>query len=162
MPSGCPLPRLVIQKVIFLPVMNFSNLGNLGEVIGEGSKAGMKKVKRSDGKEKEYKESDLEFQNPPKYELLEDLANMTYLSEAAVVYNLSERYERFMIYTYSGLFCITVNPYKWLTVYDNHVVGIYKGKRKNEMPPHIFSVSDNAYNDMLRDRHNQVRFYISY
>ena len=142
--------------------MNFSNIENLGEVIGDGSKAGMKKVKRSDGKEKEYKESDLEFQNPPKYELLEDLANMTYLSEAAVVYNLSERYERFMIYTYSGLFCITVNPYKWLTVYDNHVVGIYKGKRKNEMPPHIFSVSDNAYNDMLRDRHNQVRFYISY
>ena len=80
---------------------------------------------------------------------------MTYLSEAAVVYNLDERYKRFMIYTYSGLFCITVNPYKWLSVYDNHVVGIYRGKRKNEMPPHIFSISDNAYADMLRDRHNQ-------
>ena len=102
-----------------------------------------------------FKEADIEFQNPPKYELLEDLANMTYLSEAAVVYNLDERYKRFMIYTYSGLFCITVNPYKWLSVYDNHVVGIYRGKRKNEMPPHIFSISDNAYADMLRDRHNQ-------
>ena len=31
----------------------------------------------------------IEKQNPPKYELLEDLANMTYLSEASVVYNLS-------------------------------------------------------------------------
>ena len=30
-----------------------------------------------------------------------------------------------------------------------------KGKRKSEMPPHIFSISDNAYNDMLRERHNQ-------
>ena len=70
----------------------------------------------------------MEYQNPPKYELLEDLANLTYLSEASVVYNLSERYTRFMIYTYSGLFCITVNPYKWLTVYDNHVVGIYKDR----------------------------------
>merc|ERR1711962_1029854 len=56
---------------------------------------------------------------------------------------------------YSGLFCITVNPYKWLSVYDNHVVGCYKGKRKSEMPPHIYSISDNAYNDMLRERHNQ-------
>ena len=37
----------------------------------------------------------------------------------------------------------------------NHVVGCYKGKRKSEMPPHIFSISDNAYNDMLRERHNQ-------
>ena len=80
---------------------------------------------------------------------------MTYLSEASVVHNLSERYVRFLIYTYSGLFCVTVNPYKWLPVYDNHVVGCYKGKRKSEMPPHIFSISDNAYNDMLRERHNQ-------
>jgi len=50
---------------------------------------------------------------------------------------------------------VTVNPYKWLPVYDTHVVGIYKGKRRDEMPPHVFSISDNAYNDMIRDRHNQ-------
>ena len=23
------------------------------------------------------------------------------------------------------------------------------------MPPHVFSISDNAYNDMIKDRHNQ-------
>ena len=43
-------------------------------------------------KEKDVKDELIEKQNPPKYELLEDLANMTYLSEASVVYNLSERY----------------------------------------------------------------------
>ena len=86
---------------------------------------------------------------------IKDLANMTYLSEASVVHNLSERYVRFLIYTYSGLFCITVNPYKWLPVYDNHVVGCYKNKRKTEMPPHVYSVADNAYNDMLRNHENQ-------
>ena len=80
---------------------------------------------------------------------------MTYLSEASVVNNLSERYVRFLIYTYSGLFCVTVNPYKWLPVYDNHVVICYQNKRKTEMPPHVYSVSDNAYNDMLRNRENQ-------
>ena len=73
-----------------------------GIELGDGSKPDTKKVKREDGKEKEYKTSEIECQNPPKYELLEDLANMTYLSEAAVVYNLSSRYEKFMIYTYSG------------------------------------------------------------
>merc|ERR1712130_1051363 len=103
-------------------------------------------MRKADRKEKEIKNELIEKQNPPKYELLEDLANMTYLSEASVVYNLSERYVKFLIYTYSGLFCVTVNPYKWLPVYDNHVVGCYKGKRKSEMPPHIFSISDNAYN----------------
>merc|ERR1711868_326396 len=124
-------------------------------IIGDGDKPNTTKVLRADGKEKTYANDKVEKQNPPKYELLEDLANMTYLSEASVVYNLSERYVRFLIYTYSGLFCVTVNPYKWLPVYDNHVVGCYKGKRKSEMPPHIFSISDNAYNDMLRERHNQ-------
>ena len=50
-------------------------------------------VKRlADMKEKDVKDELIEKQNPPKYELLEDLANMTYLSEASVVYNLSERY----------------------------------------------------------------------
>ena len=98
---------------------------------------------------------DVEQQNPPKYELIEDMANMTNLSEATVIHNLNTRYVRFLIYTYSGLFCVTVNPYKWLPVYDQHVVGCYANKRRTEMPPHIFSISDNAYNDMLRNRENQ-------
>ncbi|KTF71990.1 hypothetical protein cypCar_00049486 [Cyprinus carpio] len=54
-----------------------------------------------------------------------------------------------MIYTYSGLFCVTVNPYKWLPVYDSVVVAGYRGKKRVEAPPHIFSISDNAYQFML-------------
>ena len=57
-----------------------------------------------DGKTKTFKAEDVEPQNPPKYELMEDMANMTYLSEASVVNNLNERYTRFLIYTYSGNF----------------------------------------------------------
>ncbi|MCI4389920.1 hypothetical protein PGIGA_G00116550 [Pangasianodon gigas] len=51
--------------------------------------------------------------------------------------------------TYSGLFCVTVNPYKWLPVYDAVVVAGYRGKKRIEAPPHIFSISDNAYQFML-------------
>jgi len=51
--------------------------------------------------------------------------------------------------TYSGLFCVTVNPYKWLPVYDASVVKAYRGKKRTEAPPHIFSISDNAYQYML-------------
>ena len=72
-----------------------------GQLLEDGEKT--KKVKRLvDGKEKDYKAEDVEPQNPPKYELMEDMANMTYLSEAAVVNNLNTRYARFLIYTYSG------------------------------------------------------------
>ncbi|KAG5274980.1 hypothetical protein AALO_G00142260 [Alosa alosa] len=61
----------------------------------------------------------------------------------------------FLIQTYSGLFCVTVNPYKWLPVYDAVVVAGYRGKKRVEAPPHIFSISDNAYQFMLQDRENQ-------
>ncbi|XP_029384267.1 myosin heavy chain, fast skeletal muscle-like [Echeneis naucrates] len=93
--------------------------------------------------------------NPPKFDKIEDMAMMTHLNEAAVLYNLKERYAVWMIYTYSGLFCVTVNPYKWLPVYNQEVVVAYRGKKRQEAPPHIFSISDNAYQFMLTDRENQ-------
>jgi hypothetical protein len=54
-----------------------------------------------------------------------------------------------LLQTYSGLFCVTVNPYKWLPVYNAEVVAAYRGKKRSEAPPHIFSISDNAYQYML-------------
>ena len=51
--------------------------------------------------------------------------------------------------TYSGLFCVTVNPYKWLPIYGARVANMYKGKKRTEMPPPLFSISDNAYHDRL-------------
>uniref|UniRef100_A0A8P4G0T6 Myosin heavy chain, fast skeletal muscle n=1 Tax=Dicentrarchus labrax TaxID=13489 RepID=A0A8P4G0T6_DICLA len=105
--------------------------------------------------ERTVKEDDVSPMNPPKYDKIEDMAMMTHLNEASVLYNLKERYAAWMIYTYSGLFCATVNPYKWLPVYDQEVVNAYRGKKRMEAPPHIFSVSDNAFQFMLTDRENQ-------
>uniref|UniRef100_A0A8C7LC94 Myosin motor domain-containing protein n=1 Tax=Oncorhynchus kisutch TaxID=8019 RepID=A0A8C7LC94_ONCKI len=102
-----------------------------------------------------FKEADVYQMNPPKYDKIEDMAMMTYLNEASVLYNLKERYAAWMIYTYSGLFCATVNPYKWLPVYDMEVVNAYRGKKRMEAPPHIFSVSDNAFQFMQIDQENQ-------
>uniref|UniRef100_A0AAZ3P767 Myosin motor domain-containing protein n=1 Tax=Oncorhynchus tshawytscha TaxID=74940 RepID=A0AAZ3P767_ONCTS len=104
---------------------------------------------------KEFKDADIYEMNPPKYDKIEDMAMMTYLNEASVLYNLKERYAAWMIYTYSGLFCATVNPYKWLPVYDAEVVNAYRGKKRMEAPPHIFSVSDNAFQFMMIDKENQ-------
>ncbi|XP_078029043.1 myosin-7-like isoform X2 [Epinephelus lanceolatus] len=107
------------------------------------------------GKTVVVKDSQILQQNPPKFDKIEDMAMLTFLHEPAVLFNLKERYAAWMIYTYSGLFCVTVNPYKWLPVYNQEVVVAYRGKKRSEAPPHIFSISDNAYQYMLADRENQ-------
>uniref|UniRef100_A0A452G910 Myosin-2 n=1 Tax=Capra hircus TaxID=9925 RepID=A0A452G910_CAPHI len=112
-------------------------------------------VKTEGGATLTVKEDQVFPMNPPKFDKIEDMAMMTHLHEPAVLYNLKERYAAWMIYTYSGLFCVTINPYKWLPVYNAEVVAAYRGKKRQEAPPHIFSISDNAYQFMLTDRENQ-------
>uniref|UniRef100_A0A2K5E9B6 Myosin-2 n=1 Tax=Aotus nancymaae TaxID=37293 RepID=A0A2K5E9B6_AOTNA len=121
----------------------------------QSREAGKVTVKTEAGATLTVKDDQVYPMNPPKYDKIEDMAMMTHLHEPAVLYNLKERYAAWMIYTYSGLFCVTVNPYKWLPVYNPEVVGAYRGKKRQEAPPHIFSISDNAYQFMLTDRENQ-------
>ncbi|XP_012861749.1 myosin-2 [Echinops telfairi] len=123
--------------------------------VVQSREAGKVTVKTEGGATLTVKDDQIFPMNPPKFDKIEDMAMMTHLNEPAVLYNLKERYAAWMIYTYSGLFCVTINPYKWLPVYNPEVVGAYRGKKRQEAPPHIFSISDNAYQFMLTDRENQ-------
>ncbi|XP_075995947.1 myosin-7-like [Genypterus blacodes] len=112
-------------------------------------------VETKDGRFVIVKEEELQQMNPPKFDMMEDMAMLTHLNEASVLFNLKRRYSMWMIYTYSGLFCVTLNPYKWLPVYSADVIAAYKGRRRTETPPHIYAIADNAYSDMLQNRENQ-------
>jgi len=112
-------------------------------------------VETEKGAIRTVKKEECDQMNPPKYEKCVDMANLTYLNEASVLYNLKARYVAGLIYTYSGLFCVAVNPYRRLPIYSDGVIKMYRGKRRPEMPPHIFAIVDNAYQDMLIDHDNQ-------
>ncbi|XP_060521399.1 myosin heavy chain, muscle isoform X19 [Cylas formicarius] len=128
-----------------------------GFVLGEirGTKGDLVTVLVPGGEEKNFKKDLVTQVNPPKYEKAEDMSNLTYLNDASVLHNLKQRYYAKLIYTYSGLFCVAINPYKRFPVYTNRCAKLYRGKRRNEVPPHIFAISDGAYVNMLTNHENQ-------
>ncbi|XP_069700195.1 myosin heavy chain, muscle isoform X2 [Periplaneta americana] len=128
-----------------------------GYLLGEikATKGDLVTVSLPGGEEKNFKKEQVTQVNPPKYEKCEDMSNLTYLNDASVLHNLKQRYYHKLIYTYSGLFCVAINPYKRYPVYTNRCAKLYRGKRRNEVPPHIFAISDGAYVNMLTNRENQ-------
>uniref|UniRef100_A0A671PDT3 Myosin-9 n=1 Tax=Sinocyclocheilus anshuiensis TaxID=1608454 RepID=A0A671PDT3_9TELE len=101
------------------------------------------------GKKVRVNKDDIQKMNPPKFSKVEDMAELTCLNEASVLHNLKERYYSGLIYTYSGLFCVVINPYKNLPIYSEEIVEMYKGKKRHEMPPHIYAITDTAYRSMM-------------
>ncbi|KPU73389.1 uncharacterized protein Dana_GF15360, isoform E [Drosophila ananassae] len=128
-----------------------------GYLLGEikATKGDIVSVGLPGGETRDFKKDQLQQVNPPKYEKAEDMSNLTYLNDASVLHNLRQRYYNKLIYTYSGLFCVAINPYKRYPVYTNRCAKMYRGKRRNEVPPHIFAISDGAYVDMLTNHVNQ-------
>merc|ERR1719262_1616242 len=61
-----------------------------------------------------------------------------------------------MIHTYSGLFVVVVNPYKRYPLYTYRVSKIYLGKRRNEVPPHLWAIAEGAYRGMLQNKKDQA------
>ncbi|KAI9726938.1 MAG: hypothetical protein M1828_000286 [Chrysothrix sp. TS-e1954] len=93
--------------------------------------------------------------NPAKFEKANDMAELTYLNEASVVHNLHSRHEADLIYTYSGLFLVTVNPYCPLPIYSRDYINMYRGRSREEMKPHIFAVADGAFRNLVEAGENQ-------
>uniref|UniRef100_A0A3Q3VY46 Myosin-9 n=1 Tax=Mola mola TaxID=94237 RepID=A0A3Q3VY46_MOLML len=129
-----------------------------------GFEAGSVKEERGDecvveladsGKKIRVNKDDIQKMNPPKFSKVEDMAELTCLNEASVLHNLKERYYSGLIYTYSGLFCVVINPYKNLPIYSDEIVEMYKGKKRHEMPPHIYAITDTSYRSMMQDREDQ-------
>ncbi|XP_031843700.1 myosin heavy chain isoform X12 [Nomia melanderi] len=128
-----------------------------GYLLGEikATKGDIVSVGLPGGETRDFKKDQLQQVNPPKYEKCEDMSNLTYLNDASVLHNLKQRYYAKLIYTYSGLFCVAINPYKRFPVYTSRCAKLYRGKRRNEVPPHIFAISDGAYVNMLTNSENQ-------
>ncbi|XP_013010138.1 unconventional myosin-Vc isoform X3 [Cavia porcellus] len=85
-----------------------------------------------------------------------DLTALSYLHEPAVLHNLRVRFaEARLIYTYSGIILVAINPYKQLPIYGDAIIHAYSGQNMGDMDPHIFAVAEEAYKQMARNNRNQ-------
>ncbi|AAS51294.2 ACR068Wp [Eremothecium gossypii ATCC 10895] len=110
---------------------------------------------RVNGKEREVLEVETAAVNPSTFDKIDDMSELTHLNEASVLYNLENRYKDDMIYTYSGLFLVALNPYSNIKVYTQDYVNLYHGSPKEDNEPHIFAVAEQAYRNLLTQRQDQ-------
>uniref|UniRef100_A0A0R3PLV3 Myosin motor domain-containing protein n=1 Tax=Angiostrongylus costaricensis TaxID=334426 RepID=A0A0R3PLV3_ANGCS len=112
----------------------------LSFIINEPDNEGYVEVEFLESHERQrVSRDDYQKVNPPRFDKCEDMSSMSCLNEASVLHNLRQRYFSNLIYTYSGLFCVVVNPYKRLPIYTDSIAELYKGRKRKEMPPHIFA-----------------------
>lgn len=112
-------------------------------------------VQCDDGSQREVESESVDKVNPAKFDKANDMAELTHLNEASVVHNLHMRYQADLIYTYSGLFLVTVNPYCPLPIYTNEFVNRYKGRSREDTKPHIFAMADEAFRNLVEEGENQ-------
>lgn len=74
-----------------------------------------------------------------------DLCLLESLDEASLVEALRQRYVNSKIYTHSGLFLVSINPYKQVPLYTEEVAEEYRKGRTAE--PHVYGVLEQCLQD---------------
>ncbi|GAV27083.1 hypothetical protein PMKS-000544 [Pichia membranifaciens] len=86
----------------------------------------------------------------------DDLTTLSHLNEPSVLNSVKLRYYKKIIYTFSGIVLIAVNPFDKLeNLYTQEIIQKYQNVKKNDNPPHLFAISDEAYKCMEKDSISQ-------
>jgi len=81
-----------------------------------------------------------------------NLIGLSNLSENAILHNLRIRFKNDDIYTFVSSILIAVNPFRQLPIYGVETLEKYRSTSdKSTLPPHIFTIADNAFKAMMSD-----------
>ncbi|KAK3585200.1 hypothetical protein CHS0354_027488 [Potamilus streckersoni] len=84
-----------------------------------------------------------------------DMIVISDIDENGVNHNLRVRYGQSKIYTFTGSILVAVNPYKQLSIYEQDSILEYSGKKLSNVEPHIYAISEAAYQSLNTSRVNQ-------
>ncbi|TIB08807.1 hypothetical protein E3P89_02926 [Wallemia ichthyophaga] len=86
---------------------------------------------------------------------VDDLNQLHLLNEPNLLITLRSRFERRIIYTYSGLVLVALNPYADTSIYSNDHILHYASDNPPSQP-HIYSVARSAYDGICNAKRNQT------
>lgn len=102
---------------------------------------------------KDWKKDMIQLMNSPELEKCEDMSDLTNLNGSSIFHNVKSRYLSQIIHTYAGSSCVVINPCQRYPLYTERVALMYRGKKRNEVPPHLFGISEYAYQTMLQGKY---------
>ncbi|NXE12255.1 MY18B protein, partial [Lophotis ruficrista] len=115
--------------------------------------AGRVRVRREvDGSVTEVDEDSVQRTNPPSLDFAEDLAALVSLNACSALHTLQHRYRARLPCTFAGPSLLAIRP-GFATGSGSGKA--FKGKR-DSMPPHICSVAQRAYRNLLMQRQDQA------
>ncbi|EAA43613.3 AGAP010147-PA [Anopheles gambiae str. PEST] len=122
-----------------------------GYVLGEikATKGELVTVALPGGEEKNFKKEQLSQVNPPKFEKVEDMADLTYLNEAAVLHNLRQRYYSKLIYhihfdaNFPNNITFPIPKYHLLKMLNARIKNVHNTTAAKEAH-HLFLISEEA------------------
>uniref|UniRef100_UPI0037E8CD40 unconventional myosin-XVIIIa-like n=1 Tax=Semicossyphus pulcher TaxID=241346 RepID=UPI0037E8CD40 len=109
----------------------------------------------SDGSLLDVDEDDVEKANPPMFDRVEDLASLQYLNESSAMHSLRQRYGGNLVHTHTGPNMVVINPISAPSMYSEKVMHMFKGCRREDTAPHIYSMAQSAYRNLLTTRQDQ-------
>ncbi|KAI8611721.1 P-loop containing nucleoside triphosphate hydrolase protein [Chytriomyces sp. MP71] len=97
------------------------------------------------------------LKNPDFMDFVDDLSQLSYLHEPAVLHGIRNRYlQKQHIYTYSGMVLIAMNPFERLDIYSEEVIREYAGRKRADLKPHIYAIAEECFRAMLEGRNQSV------
>mmetsp|Transcript_39271 Transcript_39271/g.59237 ORF Transcript_39271/g.59237 Transcript_39271/m.59237 type:complete len:1407 (+) Transcript_39271:381-4601(+) len=101
----------------------------------------------------------------------DDLITLPHLHEPAILHAVSDRFYHGKIYTWTGPVLIAVNPFQRLPLYTNEILEAYRregllrsqnlGGGKEKLGPHIYSIADSSYRQMMSEKRKSQSILIS-
>uniref|UniRef100_A0A7N8XXH4 Myosin XVIIIAa n=1 Tax=Mastacembelus armatus TaxID=205130 RepID=A0A7N8XXH4_9TELE len=143
------------EKVWLVHKDGFSLATLLKTEVGSLPEGKVKIRLESDGSLLDVDEDDIEKANPPMFDRVEDLASLQYLNESSVMHSLRQRYGGNLVHTHAGPNMVVINPISTPSMYSEKVMQMFKGCRREDTAPHIYSMAQAAYRSLLTTRQDQ-------